>query len=62
MRAKELTKLKLAPSHVFLDLEESKKTAKPTLDLSQVVFTIQMRAKQCSLYREDIPHQMKEHD
>jgi hypothetical protein len=45
MRAKELTKLELAPSHVFSDLEESKKTAKPTLDLSQVIFIAQMTHK-----------------
>jgi hypothetical protein len=34
MRVKELTKMELAPSLVFLDLDESKKAAKPTLDLS----------------------------
>jgi hypothetical protein len=34
MRAKELTRLELALSQVFLDLDESKKAAKPTLDLS----------------------------
>jgi hypothetical protein len=45
MRVKELTKLGLALSQVFLDLDESKKAAKPTLDLSQVVFTARMRAR-----------------
>jgi hypothetical protein len=39
MRAKELIKLELALSQVFLGLDESKKADKPTLDLSQVVFT-----------------------
>jgi hypothetical protein len=34
MRAKELTRLELALSQVFSDLDESKKAAKPTLDLS----------------------------
>jgi hypothetical protein len=41
MRAKELIKLELALSQVFLD--ESKKANKPTLDLSRVVFTARMR-------------------
>jgi hypothetical protein len=45
MRAKELTKLELAVSQVFLDLDESKKAVKPTLDLSQVVFIAWMRAR-----------------
>jgi hypothetical protein len=45
MRAKELTRLELALSQVFLDLDESKKAAKPTLGLSQVVFTAQMRGR-----------------
>jgi hypothetical protein len=43
MRAKELIKLELALSQVFLD--ESKKANKPTLDLSQVVFTARMRTR-----------------
>jgi hypothetical protein len=43
MRAKELIKLELALSQVFLD--ESKKVDKPTLDLSQVVFTARMRTR-----------------
>jgi hypothetical protein len=34
MRAKQLTRLELALSQVFLDLDESKKAAKPMLDLS----------------------------
>jgi hypothetical protein len=34
MRAKGLTKLELALPQVFLELDESKKAAKPTLDLS----------------------------
>jgi hypothetical protein len=38
MRAKELTRLELELSQVFLDLDESKKPAKPTLDLSRVFF------------------------
>jgi hypothetical protein len=45
MRAKELTKLELALSQVFLDLDGSKKAAKPTLDLSRVVFIVRMRAR-----------------
>jgi hypothetical protein len=45
MRAKELTKLELAVSQVFSDLDESKKAVKPTLDLSQVVFIARMRAR-----------------
>jgi hypothetical protein len=45
MRAKELTKLELALSQVFLDLDESKKAANPALDLSRVVFTARMRAR-----------------
>jgi hypothetical protein len=50
MREKELTKLELTLSQVFLDLDESKKATKPTLDLSQVVFTARMRARQRLLY------------
>jgi hypothetical protein len=38
MRAKELTKLELAQSQIFSDLDESKKATKPTLDLSRVIF------------------------
>jgi hypothetical protein len=34
MRAKELIKLELALSQVFSGLDESKKTDKPTLDIS----------------------------
>jgi hypothetical protein len=34
IRAKELTKLELTLSQVFSDLDESKKAAKPILDLS----------------------------
>jgi hypothetical protein len=34
MRVKELTSLELAPSQIFSDLDESKKAAKPTLDIS----------------------------
>jgi hypothetical protein len=34
IRAKELTKLELVLSQVFLDLDKSKKATKPTLDLS----------------------------
>jgi hypothetical protein len=45
MRAKELTRLELTLSQVFSDLDESKKAAKPTLDLSQVIFTARMRAR-----------------
>jgi hypothetical protein len=45
MRVKELTKLELALSQVFLDLDESKKVAKPTLDLSRVIFIARMRAR-----------------
>jgi hypothetical protein len=45
IRAKELIKLELTPSQVFSDLDESKKAAKPTLDLSRVVFTAWMRAR-----------------
>jgi hypothetical protein len=45
MRAKELTRLELALSQVFLDLDESKKAAKPTLDVSRVVFIARMRAR-----------------
>jgi hypothetical protein len=45
MRAKELTNLELALSQVLSDLDESKEAAKPTLDLSQVVFTVRMRAR-----------------
>jgi hypothetical protein len=45
MRVKELTKLELALSQVFSDLDESKKATNPTLDLSQVVFIAWMRAR-----------------
>jgi hypothetical protein len=45
MRAKELTRLELALSQVFLELDESKKAVKPTLNLSRVVFTAWMRAR-----------------
>jgi hypothetical protein len=45
MRAKELTKLELAPSRVFSNLDESKEAAKPTLDLTRVIFTARMRAR-----------------
>jgi hypothetical protein len=45
MRAKELIKLELALSQVFSGVDESKKADKPTLDLSQVIFTVQMRAR-----------------
>jgi hypothetical protein len=38
MRAKELIRLELELSQIFSDLDESKKAAKPTLDLSRVVF------------------------
>jgi hypothetical protein len=38
MRAKELIKLELALSQVFLGLDESKKADKSTLGLSRVVF------------------------
>jgi hypothetical protein len=34
MREKELTRLELALSQVFSDLDESKKATKPTLNLS----------------------------
>jgi hypothetical protein len=44
-RAKEVTKLELAPSWVFLDLDESKRASKPTLNLSRVVFTLRMSAR-----------------
>jgi hypothetical protein len=45
MRAKELTRLELTLSQVFLDLDKSKKAAKPTLGLSQVIFIARMRAR-----------------
>jgi hypothetical protein len=45
IRAKELTKLELALSQVFSDLDENKKAAKPILDLSRVIFTARMRAR-----------------
>jgi hypothetical protein len=45
MRAKKLTRLELALSQVFSDLDESKKAAKPTLNLSRVVFIVWMRAR-----------------
>jgi hypothetical protein len=45
MRAKELTKLELALSQVFLELDESKKAAKPTLNLSWIIFLAQMGAR-----------------
>jgi hypothetical protein len=38
MRAKGLTRLELKLFQVFSNLDESKKAAKPTLDLSRVIF------------------------
>jgi hypothetical protein len=45
MRAKELTNLELVLSQVLSDLDESKEAAKPTLDLSQIVFIVWMRVR-----------------
>jgi hypothetical protein len=59
MRAKELTRLELVLSQVFSYLDESKKAAKSTLDLSQVVFIVRMRARQFSPYPGVIPHRMR---
>jgi DUF1365 family protein len=59
IRAKELPKLELALFQVFLDLDESKKATKPTLDLSRVVFIAWMRARQRSSYPGVIQHRMR---